>query len=100
MRRQLDYPIGQLADPIVMRRDDDDPAWARQLAQQPQDSLNLDVVEVRRWFIGQNQLRFVHQRTGDRHSLLLTSRELRRTVVHPLTEPDEIEQFSSPRLRF
>ena len=51
-------------------------------------------------FIGQNELWFVHQRASDRHSLLLTSGEVRGTVVDALGEPDKVEQFGRPRLRF
>ena len=71
MRCQLDHPVRQLADAVVVRRDDDDPARAGQLTQEAKDAFDLDVVEVGRWFIGQDQLRFVHQCTGDRHPLLL-----------------------------
>ena len=62
VRLQLDHPVRQLADPVVVSRDDDDSAWTRQLAQQAQDPLNLDVVEMGCRFIGQNELWFVHER--------------------------------------
>ena len=61
MRCQLDHPVGQLADPVVVGGDDDDPAGAGQVSQEAQDPFDLDVIEVGRWFVRQDQRRIVHE---------------------------------------
>ena len=99
MRCQLDHPVGQLADPVVVGGDDHDPAGAGQVSQEAQDPFDLDVIEVGRWFVRQDQRRIVHERAGDRHPLLLPSGHLRRTVMSALAEPDELQKLTRPRLR-
>ena len=93
---QLDHPVRQLADAIVVRRVHDDPAGTCQVPHQPQDALDLDVVEVGRWLVGQDQWLVVHQQSCGGHSLLLSSRQLGRAVVAAFVQPDEREQLSRP----
>ena len=44
-------------------------------------------VEVARGFVGQDQGRAVHQRTGDRHALQLPARQLLRQPLAQFTQP-------------
>jgi hypothetical protein len=48
-------------------------------------------VEVAGRLVGEQQGRFGDERTGDRDALLLPAGELRRTVIHPVAEPDRLE---------
>ena len=59
-----------------MRGDDDHAAGVRDLAQQPQDAVDLYVVEMRRRLVRQQQRRVERQRPGDGDALLLTARQL------------------------
>ena len=82
-----------------MRSDDDDASGLRELAQQADDPVDLDVVEMRGRFVGQQDHGVVHQRTRDRDSLLLASGHAAGLVRESLGEPDLFEQLrrSGPR---
>ena len=53
-------------------------------------------VQISGRFIGQNQVRFVNDRTGDCYALLLSSRQGRRIAVDPLFQSDSLNRFESP----
>ncbi|CDN42000.1 hypothetical protein BN871_AT_00020 [Paenibacillus sp. P22] len=75
---------------------DDDDGQA-QLAVEPPENVHDEVggaaVDGARRLVGEQHLRPVGQRDGDRHPLLLASRELMQLVVHPLLQPDPIQQL-------
>ena len=96
MRRQVDHPVGQLRHPVIVGGDHHGPPGAGQVAQQPQDPLHLDVVQMGRGLVGHHQRRIVGQGAGDGHPLLLPAGELGRTVVGPFGQPDHIEQYLGP----
>jgi hypothetical protein len=60
MGSQLDDLVGELRDALVVRGHYDHPAGTGQIPQQPQDSFDLDVVQVGGGLIGQYQGRIMH----------------------------------------
>ena len=82
-----------------MRRHHDRATLRPELLEQPDDRLGLDVVEVRRRLVGEQQRRIVSEAAGDGDSLLLTARQLRRPMVGPIGQPDDLEQFVGARVR-
>ena len=46
-------------------------------------------------FVGQDEVRVVHQAAGDRHALLLTAGKLRRPVVEPVAQADHVGQLAA-----
>ena len=79
-----------------MRRHDDDAAGLGEVTEEPQHALDLDVVEVRGRFVGDDQWRVERDGAGDRHALLLASRQVTGPVVHPVAEVDLLEQRLAP----
>jgi hypothetical protein len=49
------------------------------------DGLTRGSIQVSRWFIGQDDIRFINQGPGDRHTLLLSPRELPRPMMQPIS---------------
>ena len=76
VRHQLHDAVGQVGDPVVVGRHDHHPSRRRQLPQQLQHALHLDVVEVGGGLVGEHQGRVVHEGTGDGDPLLLAARQL------------------------
>src|SRR5438552_2185380 len=74
------------------------------LAVQPVDQLHElgggIGIQVARRFVGEDDGRLGRQRTRDRHSLLLTARQLARAVAQPVLEPDDFERPQRPPPRF
>jgi len=93
---QLDDLVGKLCDALVVRGHDDHPAGTGQIPQQPQDSFDLDVIQVSRGLIGQYQRRIMHQGAGDGRPLLLPARHLGGPVTGPLGEADAVQQGGGP----
>ncbi len=92
-RRELDDAVGERQQALVVRRDDDDAAGLGEVAEEAQHALDLDVVEVRGRFVGDDQWRVERDGAGDRHALLLASRQVTGPVVHPVAEVDLLEQL-------
>ena len=61
-------------------------------AQEPQDPVDLDVVEVGGGLVGQHERRVLDEGPGDGHPLLLSSRHLIGTMVTPLVQTDLLQQ--------
>jgi hypothetical protein len=93
---QLDDLVGELCDALVVRGHYDHPAGTGQIPQQPQDSFDLDVIQVSRGLIGQYQRRIMHQGAGDGRPLLLPTRHMGRPVTGPLGEADAVQQGGGP----
>jgi hypothetical protein len=92
LRRQLDHPVSDVGDPVVMGGDNDHAAGSGQLPQEHQNAFDLDVVEVGGGLVGHHQRRVVHQSTGDGHPLLLATRHLARPVGDPFGEGNPRQQ--------
>ena len=75
---ELHSIVGERHDPLVVRGDDDHAARVGDLAQQPQDPLDLDVVEVGGRLVREQQRRVERKRAGDRDALLLAAGKLCR----------------------
>ena len=88
---QLDNLVGELCDALVVRGHYDHPAGTGQVPQQPQDSFDLDVVQVGRGLIGQYQRRIMHQGARDGRPLLLPTRHLGGPVTGPLGEANAVQ---------
>ena len=56
-------------------------------------------IQVPGRFVGEEVLRSIRERAGDRHALLLASGELRRVVVRPVAETDLVDQRLRPLAR-
>ena len=69
------------------------------VAQQREDLAARRRIEVAGRLVGEHHARARHQRSGDRHALLLTARQLRRAVREAVTEADLLDQLVEPRLR-
>ena len=82
-----------------MRGDDHDATGLRQLAEQAQHAVDLDVVEVRGGLVGQHERRVVRERARDRDPLLLAARQVAGAVVHAVGEADLLEQLDGARPR-
>ena len=64
---------------------------------------NLDgcaAIEIAGGLIREKKGRLIHQRPGDRDTLLLSSRKLGREVQHSLAEANEFERVLRSRLAF
>ena len=76
LRHQVDDPVGDGYEPVVVGGDHDGAAVGSQVAQERDDPLGLDVVEVGGGFVGQQHRRVGRQPAGDRDALLLAAGEL------------------------
>src|SRR5215204_5713591 len=90
---QVQHPVGQGEQAFVVGGHYHDPAGLGQLPEQPQHSLDLDVVQVRGRLIGQDQWRIVGEGAGDGDALLLTARQVAWAVVEALAEPEAVQQL-------
>ena len=63
----------------------------RELAQEPQHAVDLDVVEVRGRLVGEEQRRIEREGAGDGDPLLLTTRKIAGPVMHAVLEADLAE---------
>ncbi len=86
--RQLDDAVGHRQQALVVGGDDDDAARAGQRPQEPQDALDLHVVQVSGGLVGQHEGRVGGERTGDGDALLLPARQPARAVVQPVAQVD------------
>jgi hypothetical protein len=93
VRDHLHDPVGDRHEPGVVGRHDDDPAGVAQVAQQPDHRLRLDVVEVRRRLVGEEQGRILAEPAGHGHPLLLAPGELAGVVVGAVGQADEREEL-------
>src|SRR5712692_11974665 len=87
----VDDPLGHLRQDLGMRHDHHG-ALPRDLLEQLVDHLSRRGVEVSRRLVGEDQTRVVGQRPGDRHALLLTTRELSWLVGDSFPETDAVQQ--------
>ncbi len=100
VRLHLDELVGERNEARVVGRDEHGSSPLGQATQDPQDDLDLHVVQARRRLVGHDQRRVMSQRPRDRHPLLLTTREPLGVVFHAFAETDLLEQLrgSAPRL--
>ena len=86
-------------DGHLMRDDDDrDAHLLVDLLQKIEDLLRGLRIQRRGRLITEEHLRIRRERPGDRHTLLLSTRQLSRIVLHPVLEADELQQLHRPRL--
>ena len=71
------------------------PRFTIDRAQQVENAVGRLGVEISRGFVGENEGRLHRQRTGDRHALLLTARQVAGHVLFPWPEIDLVEQLSA-----
>ena len=90
--REVDDLVGQRDEALVVRGDDDEVTVVGELANELQHTVDLDVVEVRGRFVGEQHGRIVRERTRDRDALLLTARHVGGAVVHAVFEIDLLQQ--------
>jgi len=48
-------------------------------------------IEIGRWFVGEHEVRLLHERTGDRDALLLAATQLIRSLAAVIGETDRLE---------
>ena len=73
---------------MVVGGDHHDPLAGRELADQAQHLLDLDEVEVRGRFVGEQQRRIERERAGDRDALLLAAAQVAGPVGHAVLQAD------------
>ena len=73
---QFDAAVGQAGDYGVVRDHHDGASLAMQFAQQAQDDLFVDRIQIAGGLVGQNDFRIVDQGARDAHPLLLAAGEL------------------------
>jgi hypothetical protein len=93
-----DDPLGMLGDVFFVGDHDDGLAGVVEPAQHVHDLLAGGGVEVAGGLVGEDDVRVVDQRSGDRHPLLLTAGELIGPVVQPVGEPDHPGHVDRPLL--
>ena len=81
-------PLRAPGDVGLVGDDDHGDAGLVQLLEQLDDLLGGAAVERAGRLVGEDDMRVVDQRAGDRHALLLPARKLRRLVVLAMGEPD------------
>jgi hypothetical protein len=72
--REVDAPVGELADRRSVRHHDDRVALGVKFAQQAQDDFLVGFVEIAGRLVRENQLRMIDQRAGHCDALLLAAR--------------------------
>src|SRR6187431_2591413 len=93
---QLDDPVGHVQEQWVVRGDDRRNALAaNELADDLHDRPRVRGVELARGLVGDQELGPIGERAHDRHSLLLTARELVGPVAGAASEPDELEELAN-----
>ena len=84
--------IGRDRLQIVMD-DDDGFAGGAQLFEQGDDGALGGGVDALEGLVHEVDLRLLHEGPGQEDPLLLPARQLVRTVVHPVSEPDGLQRF-------
>ena len=87
VRAHLDDLISERQHPVVVGRHEHHPSPIGEAADEPQNALDLDVVQVSGRFVGENQLRIQGEGTSDRDPLLLATAELVRRCVSRSPSP-------------
>ena len=103
----LDDPaVGEEQDPVGHRRSagvvsdhHDRLTVVTDGAEQLEDLAARPRVEVAGRLVGEDDLRPGDERARDRDALLLSARQLRRTMVEPVFEPDRLDQLIEPACR-
>ena len=96
LRHEVDDPVGDGHEAVVVGRDDDDAAVGAQVAQERDDPLGLDVVEVGGGLVGQQDRRVGRQPAGDRDALLLAAGELVGPLARALGQADPLRGARRP----
>ncbi len=89
---QFDNPVGNMGDAIVVCGDDDNASRSGQLPQKLEYALDLYVIKVCRRFVRYDERRVLHECSGNRDTLLLSTRELGWSMVGPFSQSDSIKQ--------
>src|SRR5262245_48417715 len=90
------HAVGILEDSVVMRDDDDAAIGFRgDAAEDFHHFGSVLTVERGGWFVADDQLRFMHKGSSNRHALLLAAGKHVRTMMHPPAKADCIEHFRS-----
>src|SRR5262245_12996533 len=89
--------IGERKDTRIVRHDDENAAGVEGDGPEQFEHLVPSVrVEGACRLVADNQLRVVHQRTGNGHTLLLAAGQLSRQPLHTLTQADAAEGLLCP----
>ena len=79
--RDRDHPVGMLCDTCVVGDDHDGHPARSEATEQPEEVLGRGRVETAGRLVGEQDLRLVGQRTGDRHSLTFAAGEFGREAL-------------------
>src|SRR5690349_13992653 len=91
--------IGEAVGELLIVRDhyDRQRIFINHVAQQREQLVRANRVEVSRWFVGEQHLRIVCECARDRHALLFTTRQLRRSMLQSIAEADARQQLTRTR---
>ena len=81
------------SDFVVVGDERDGLALGMKFLDQPEHITRAFRIEIAGWFVGQQQGRAQDQRARNRRALHLPTRQLRRTMVHAISETDARQQF-------
>ena len=96
---QLEDAVGDVEHQRVVGRDHGrDPLVPDDRPEQQHDHVARLGVELAGRLVGEEELRAVGERPGDRDALLLAARQLVRPVLRPVRQPDDVEQLRDPRV--
>lgn len=77
-----------------VRSDDERDTCAGGLSDQDHDVTGGDWIEMRNKFVGEHQLRMLHEGTGDRYTLLFPAAEAVDLLVRFVTDTELLEEMS------
>ena len=88
--------LGVVGDVRLVGDQHDGDAFVIEGIEQCHDLFAGGGVQIAGGLIGQDQARLVHQGTGNRHALALTTGQLRRLVLQAMTQADALERGPAP----
>src|SRR6516225_8676279 len=83
---EFDTAAGVARDVDVMRDHEDGVAGLVELAKNVDDDFLVGFVEVAGGFVGEDELRLINERAGDRHALLFTTGKICREMLEAIGE--------------
>jgi hypothetical protein len=94
--KQMHCPLGVLSESVIVGYHADGGSALMKLGKQFHHGIAVLAVQVSRWLVGEQDGGGTDQRSGDRHTLLLTATQLVWVMPLAMTHPDTVERFQNP----